>query len=122
MSPFTDFSFLKQAFTEAEPWKVKPRRAEMALAAGAISREQAERFRDLGALGSHLEILQRDDGYKGFNQTGINEIIRATDPRGAREVSGADTSIDRVLARLNLTCGSPAAANGRLAGTARAAQ
>ena len=87
MSPFTDFSFLKQAFTEAEPWKVKPRRAEIALAAGAISQEQAERFRDRGALGSHLEILQRDDGYKGFNQTGINEIIRATDPRGAHHMS-----------------------------------
>jgi hypothetical protein len=83
MSPFTDFSFLKQAFTEAEPWKVEPHRAEAALAAGAITPEQAARFRDVGALGSHLEILQRDDGYKGFNQTGINEIIRATDPRGA---------------------------------------
>ena len=30
--------------------------------------------------GSHLEILERDAGYKGFNQAGINEIIRETDP------------------------------------------
>jgi hypothetical protein len=81
--------FLKQAFTEAEPWKVESRNAEAALAIGAISCEQAERFRNRGALGSHLEILQRDDGYKGFNQTGINEIIRATDPRGAHAVSGS---------------------------------
>jgi hypothetical protein len=86
-SPFTDFSFLKQAFTEAEPWKVEPHRADAALSFGAITQEQADRFRDHGALGSHLEILQRDDGYKGFNQTGINEIIRATDPRGAQEAS-----------------------------------
>jgi hypothetical protein len=28
-----------------------------------------------------LEILERNDGYKGFNQTGINEIILETDPR-----------------------------------------
>jgi hypothetical protein len=87
MSPFTDFSYLKQAFTEAEPWKVERHRAQAAVAASAITPEQAERFRTLGALGSHLEILQRDDGYKGFNQTGINEIIRATDPRGAHAAS-----------------------------------
>ena len=49
-----------------------------------ITAEQAERFRKSGSIGSHLEILQRDDGYKGFNQTGINEIIRKTDPRYAR--------------------------------------
>jgi hypothetical protein len=30
-----------------------------------------------------LEILERNDGYKGFNQTGISEIITATDPRHA---------------------------------------
>ena len=48
-----------------------------------ISPEQAERFRHEGALGSHLEILERNDGYKGFNQTGISEIIRDTDPRRA---------------------------------------
>jgi hypothetical protein len=28
-----------------------------------------------------LEILQRDEGYKGFNQTGISDIIHRTDPR-----------------------------------------
>jgi hypothetical protein len=34
-----------------------------------------------GALGSHLETLERNDAYKGFNQTGISQIIRQTDPR-----------------------------------------
>ncbi len=43
--------------------------------------EQADRFRREGALGSHMEILERNDGYKGFNQTGISEIITRTDPR-----------------------------------------
>jgi hypothetical protein len=32
-------------------------------------------------LGSHLEILERNDGYKGFNQTGVSDIIARTDPR-----------------------------------------
>jgi hypothetical protein len=48
---------------------------------GRLTTSQAEKFGTAGALGSHLEILQRDEGYKGFNQTGINEIIRTTDPR-----------------------------------------
>jgi hypothetical protein len=81
MAPFTDFDFLKQAFTEGETWAVDPARIDVALAAGWITHEQAKRFRQAGSIGSHLEILQRDDGYKGFNQTGISEIIRQTDPR-----------------------------------------
>jgi hypothetical protein len=88
MQPFTSLPFLKQAFTEAELWKIESHRSDVALKLGAITQEQAVRFRSHGALGSHLEILQRDDGYKGFNQTGINEIIRATDPRGAHAVAG----------------------------------
>jgi hypothetical protein len=81
MHPFTDFDYLKQAFTEGEVWKVDPNRIEAAVNRGAISEEQAKRFAERGVIGSHLEILQRDDGYKGFNQTGISEIIRETDPR-----------------------------------------
>jgi hypothetical protein len=46
-----------------------------------INEAQAEQFRREGALGSHLEILDRNDGYKGFNQTGISKIILKTDPR-----------------------------------------
>ena len=83
MKPFTDLPYLKQAFTEGEVWAVEPQRVSALLAAGAITHEKAERFRQSGAIGSHLEILQRDEGYKGFNQAGINEIIRDTDPRHA---------------------------------------
>lgn len=81
MRPFTDFDYLKQAFTEGERWPISPARLDRAVADGSISDAEAKSFRDQGALGSHLEILQRDDGYKGFNQTGISEIIRKTDPR-----------------------------------------
>ncbi len=83
MKPFTDFEFLRQAFTQGEQWTVESRRLEAALAEGFITRDQAEQFRNEGALGSHLEILQRDQGYKGFNQTGVSEIIQRTDPRHA---------------------------------------
>lgn len=81
MKPFTDFPFLRQCFTEGEQWAVDSRRIENALSSGWINAEQAARFKTDGAVGSHMEILERNDGYRGFNQTGINEIIRKTDPR-----------------------------------------
>jgi len=82
MQPFTDFSFLKQAFTAGERWSVAANRIDRLLDEGRITTEQAQRFRDEGAIGSHLEILMRNEGYKGFNQTGVSDIIRKTDPRG----------------------------------------
>lgn len=81
MKPFSDFPYLRQAFTEGERWRVDPERIDRLLKAGAITGEQAEQFRTGGAIGSHLENLERNDGFKGFNQAGVNEIIRATDPR-----------------------------------------
>ncbi|QEL14880.1 hypothetical protein [Limnoglobus roseus] len=83
MKPFTDFEYLRQAFTKGEVWPVAEARITKLVREGRITEPQAVKFRTDGALGSHLEILQRDDGYKGFNQTGINEIILKTDPRRA---------------------------------------
>jgi hypothetical protein len=81
MAPFTDFPHLRQAFTKGEIFPVSPQRVERLLKSGRITAEQADRFRKEGAIGSHMEILERNDGYKGFNQTGISEIITRTDPR-----------------------------------------
>jgi hypothetical protein len=81
MAPFTDFTFLRQAFTQGETWPVAPQRIERLLAQGRITNDEANRFRREGAVGSHMEILERNDGYKGFNQTGVSEIITRTDPR-----------------------------------------
>jgi hypothetical protein len=81
MAPFTNFPFLRQAFTRGEMWRVDPERIERLRAEGRITAEQAERFGREGALGSHLEILERNEGYKGFNQTGVSDIISRTDPR-----------------------------------------
>ena len=85
MPPFTDFPYLRQAFTRGEQWIVNPSRVERLRSTGQLTEAQARQFLTQGALGSHLEILQRDDGYKGFNQHGINEIIAATDPRRAQQ-------------------------------------
>jgi hypothetical protein len=81
MQPFTDFPYLKQAFTEGERWPVAKARLGMLLGDGRITAEQALVFERDGAIGSHLENLERNAGFKGFNQTGVNEIISATDPR-----------------------------------------
>ncbi|MFV0446084.1 MAG: hypothetical protein ACK5Q5_21110 [Planctomycetaceae bacterium] len=81
MKPFTDLPFLRQAFVQGEIWPVRSERIDALLASGRITAEQGDRFRTEGALGSHLEILQRNEGFKGFNQTGINDIILKTDPR-----------------------------------------
>ena len=94
LKPFTDLPYLKQAFTEGEFWPVESRRLEAALTAGAVTPDEAEGLRRSGAIGSHLEILQRDEGYKGFNQAGINEIIRDTDPR--RPHRGPQRRLNRV--------------------------
>ena len=81
MKPFSDLPFLKQAFTEGEIWSVSVRNLDKLIAEGKLSAEQAEKFRIEGAIGSHLENLQRDEGYKGFNQRNVSDIIQRTDPR-----------------------------------------
>jgi hypothetical protein len=64
-----------------------PRRIDRLLERGQITPEQAVQFRDQGSIGSHLENLQRNDGFKGFNRQGVSQIIAATDPR--RHLAGA---------------------------------
>lgn len=81
MKPFSDFTYLKQAFTSAERWAVDPKQIEKLLHEGKITQAQAEKFRSEGAIGSHMENLQRREGYKGFNQQNVSSIIKATDPR-----------------------------------------
>ena len=81
MPPFTDLPMLKQAFTEAETWPVDPHRAAALFERGLITAEQRDHFVSSGAHGSHLEILQRWEGFKGFNKTGVSAIIQETDAR-----------------------------------------
>ncbi|HEY0946077.1 MAG TPA: hypothetical protein VGD81_12450 [Opitutaceae bacterium] len=81
MRPFSDFPFLKQAFTEGERWAVSLPRVEKLRRQGLITAEQEVSFIENGAIGSHLENLERKGGYKGFNQKSVSVIIAATDPR-----------------------------------------
>src|SRR4029079_10454646 len=81
MAPFSDFPFLRQAFTAGERWPVSPLRADRIRDLGWIDAEQHARFLAEGAIGSHLENLQRREGYKGFNQQSVSAILKAVDPR-----------------------------------------
>jgi hypothetical protein len=81
MKPFSDFPFLKQAFTEGERWAIQRERAEKLRGNGSITPEQFDEFTKDGVIGSHLENLQRKGGFKGFNQKSVSGIISATDPR-----------------------------------------
>ena len=60
---------------------MNPKRIEIALEAGWITSDEAQKFSTQGAIGSHLEILQRKEGYKGFNQQAVSAILGDTDPR-----------------------------------------
>jgi hypothetical protein len=81
MAPFSDFTWLRQAFSKAERWSVDEARLEKLLAAKLVTRRQADKFQAEGAVGSHLENIQRGEGYKGFNKKNVSAIIRKTDPR-----------------------------------------
>ncbi len=89
MDPFTTFPYLRQAFTEGERWPVAEARLHKLVDKKFITPAQANTFRGQGAIGSHLENLERNDGYKGFNQQGVSQIIAKTDPRRQAQLVGA---------------------------------
>lgn len=95
MKPFSDFPFLKQAFTEGERWPVNPARVERLRKKGLITDEQAQGFIKDGAIGSHLENLERKGGFKGFNQKAVSAIIATTDPRAVQAAAHGAT-LDRI--------------------------
>jgi hypothetical protein len=80
MNPFSDFPHLRQAFSEGEWWPVPIERLDALLASGKLSPDAYNRIRDQGAVGSHMENLQRRNGFKGFNQRGVSQIIREVNP------------------------------------------
>ncbi|MCF6159619.1 MAG: hypothetical protein E3K32_13855 [wastewater metagenome] len=84
MNPFSYFEFLKQAFSEAELWNVGQERLHELFEKNSITKAQYEAFLKngmKGIIGSHLENIQRNQGFKGFNQRSVSAIIKATDPR-----------------------------------------
>jgi hypothetical protein len=81
MAPFSDMPFLRQAFTEGERWGVTPGRLEVLGDMKAVDEGALAHFAASGALGSHLESIERNQGFGGFNQQRVSDIIRRTDPR-----------------------------------------
>jgi hypothetical protein len=81
MKPFSNFSFLKQAFSQIEYREVNQERAKALARRGLISEENLKKFLADGVIGSHLESIERNQGFKGFNQDSVSVIIRMTDPR-----------------------------------------
>lgn len=81
MNPFSNFPYLKQAFTYGELWPVREECVRSLQSEGFISQQSAQKFLKKGAVGSHLENIQRTDGYKGFSQKEVSTIIKQTDPQ-----------------------------------------
>ncbi|HNS49682.1 MAG TPA: hypothetical protein PKO09_00690 [Anaerolineae bacterium] len=81
MSPFSELSYLRQAFTRGERWPVELTRLDGLAAVGLITSQQRALFEEKGALSSHMECIQRGQGFKGFNQQRVSDIIHRTDPR-----------------------------------------
>lgn len=88
MPPFSRFDFLKQAFTVGERWQVDKKRLDKLLKDKYITKIQYDEFLKVGAIGSHMENLERDEGFKGFNKASVTKIILETDPR-AQHSGGA---------------------------------
>lgn len=81
MDPFSDFDYLKQAFSSGQIWAIDSKIVQDLESNNRITAKKADQFLEKGAIGSHMENIQRRDGYKGFNQQNVNVIIKGTDPR-----------------------------------------
>jgi hypothetical protein len=81
MPPFSDMPHLYQELTFGDWAAVDPARVDALEAAGHLPPEEAERIRTEGAIITHLENIERNDGYKGFNKPGIDGVLQKLDPR-----------------------------------------
>lgn len=81
LTAFSHFPYLKQAFTIGERWKPDKNKLTSLFRQNLIDSLQMESYSREGIIGSHLENIQRSEGFKGFNQQSVSDIIRRTDPR-----------------------------------------
>jgi hypothetical protein len=81
MNPFSNFPFLYQELTTGDWAAVDPARVDALEASGDLTADEAENIRLNGYIATHLENIERNDGYKGFNKPGIDGVLRALDPR-----------------------------------------
>lgn len=81
MPPFSDMPHLYQELTVGVRVPVDPRRVDELCRLGHLRADDAEDIRTNGAILSHLENIERNNGYKGFNKPGIDGVLRKLDPR-----------------------------------------
>lgn len=81
MAPFTDWPHLYQELTLGDWGAVDPARVDRLEAAGHIGADEAEKLRMEGSIYTHFENIERNEGYKGFNRGGIDDVLRKLDPR-----------------------------------------
>lgn len=81
MAPFSDMPYLYQELTSGDWAAVDPARVDRLEAAGQIGPEEAEKLRLEGSIVAHLENIERNAGFKGFNREGIDAVLRKLDPR-----------------------------------------
>ena len=63
-----------------------PARFDQLQAEGQLGAEEAEEIRLNGYIATHLENIERNEGYKGykgFNKPGIDCVLRALAPRAS---------------------------------------
>ncbi|NIQ04683.1 MAG: hypothetical protein GWO20_02810 [Candidatus Korarchaeota archaeon] len=84
MTPFSDFSFLKQEFTRGKAWRPRKQRLKRLLERHLITKKEFENFKE-DVIGSHVENIERGQGFKGFNQDSVSVILERTDPRKIKE-------------------------------------
>jgi hypothetical protein len=81
MRPFSSFTFLQQAFVESERRSINLERLNKLTKEGLLDEDKKRNFEANGAISSHIEIIERGQGFKGFNQDSVSVIIKETDPR-----------------------------------------
>lgn len=81
MQPFSDMPHLYQELTTGDWMAVDPDKVSALEAAGHIDPAEAEAIRLNGTVATHLENIERNEGYKGFNREGIDSVLRKLDPR-----------------------------------------
>lgn len=81
MPPFSDFEHLYQELTLGQRVPVDPTRVDTLEREGHLPKDEAEDIRLNGAIATHLENIERNEGYKGFNKAGIDGVLRKLDPR-----------------------------------------
>jgi hypothetical protein len=81
MQKFSDFPHLKQAFTIGQKRKVDGHKLQSLIDNKFLTEEEADKIREHGAIHSHLELIERNGHFKGFNQHAVNDIIIRTDAR-----------------------------------------